>query len=401
MSSPRYDYLVAGAGAAGLSLVYHLNRAGLTDRRILLLDRAPKTEDDRTWCFWEAGAGPFEPIVFRSWERIAFHGEGFSGAWAITPYRYKMIRSLDFYRFMSAWLSDQPNIERALAEVAYVEGDGEEAVVRTRDGRVYRGAWAFNSILFDPPAQQPDYHFLLQHFLGWVIQTPQRAFDPQMATLMDFRIAQFNDTRFVYVLPFDERSALVEYTVFSPALLPREEYRRHLASYIAEQLRIAAFDVQHEEFGVIPMTDAPFPPGQGERVVNIGTAGGCTKPSTGYTFLRIQHRSQRIAQAMKTTGHPAICDCAARRRYSLFDSVLLNVLESGRAQGRRVFTDLFSRNPPQRVLRFLDEDTTPAEDLRIMSSVDIPAFLAATADEGRRRLMRALGRKGRPKPGLP
>jgi lycopene beta-cyclase len=400
MPSPRYDYLVTGAGAAGLSLVYHLNRAGLTDRRILLLDRAPKTGDDRTWCFWEAGVGAFEPIVFRSWERIAFYGEGFSGTWAIAPYRYKMIRSVDFYRFMSAWLDDQPNIERELAEVAHVESDGDEAVVRTRDGRVYRGAWAFNSILFDPPARQPDYHFLLQHFLGWVIRTPQRSFDPQVATLMDFRVAQFDDARFVYVLPLDEHSALVEYTVFSPALLPREEYGRHLASYIAEQLHIATFDVQHEEFGVIPMTDAPFPAGQGGRVINIGTAGGCTKPSTGYTFLRIQRRSQRIAQALKATGHPGAYDSPGRSRYALFDSVLLNVLESGRAQGRRVFTDLFSRNPPQRVLRFLDEDTTPAEDLRIMSSVDIPAFVGATADEGRRRLVRALGRRGRLKPGL-
>jgi len=401
MSSSRYDYVIAGAGAAGLSLAYHLNRAGLTDRRILLLDRAPKTEDDRTWCFWEAGAGPFEPTVFRSWERIAFHGQGFSGSWPIAPYRYKMIRSLDFYRFMRTWLDSQPNIERELAEVVHVGSDGEEAQVYTRDGRVYRGAWAFNSILFDPPARQPGYHFLLQHFLGWVIRAPQPVFDPQVATLMDFRVAQFNDARFVYVLPFDERSALVEYTVFSPALLPREEYRRHLASYIAEQLRIATFDAQHEEFGVIPMTDAPFPAGRGERVINIGTAGGCTKPSTGYTFLRIQHRSQRIAQALKSAGHPAACDPPARSRYALFDSVLLNVLESGRVQGQRVFTDLFSRNPPQRVLRFLDEDTTLAEDLRIMSSVDIPAFVAATADEGRRRLTRALDRRGRAKPGLP
>jgi lycopene beta-cyclase len=74
---------------------------------------------------------------------------------------------------------------------------------------------------------------------------------------------------------------------------------------------------------------------------------------------------------------------------------LLNVLSRGRLPGWRVFADLFARNPPQRVLRFLDEDTTLPEDLLIMSSVNLPAFLAATADVLRGRLSRANRRRAR------
>jgi lycopene beta-cyclase len=74
----------------------------------------------------------------------------------------------------------------------------------------------------------------------------------------------------------------------------------------------------------------------------------------------------------------------------LLDSALLNVLDKGRDQGKRVFTDLFSRNPPQRVLKFLDEDTTLAEDIQIMSSVNIPAFMAALADSLTSRVRGAL-----------
>ncbi|MCS6847624.1 MAG: lycopene cyclase family protein [Anaerolineae bacterium] len=382
----RFDYIIAGAGAAGLSLVYHLHQAGLTDKRILLLDRAPKTANDRTWCFWEVGEGTFEPVVFRRWERLAFHGEDFSTVLEIAPYRYKMIRGGDFYRFMAQWLDAQPNIARAYAEVTGVETEGNEAVVRTNDGRAYHGAWAFNSILLDPLAQRPTYHYLLQHFLGWVIWTPACAFDPNVATLMDFRVDQADDTRFVYVLPFDAHTALVEYTVFSRELLPRSDYVRQLEAYINDRLRITDYETQHEEFGVIPMTDAPFPARRGARVINIGTAGGCTKPSTGYTFQRIQRRAQRIAQALKATGRPDVATPPLHKRYQLFDSALLNVLDEGRERGRRVFTDLFARNPPQRVFRFLDEDTTPTEDVQIMSSVNIPAFVAATADALRRRL---------------
>ncbi|MFC1466476.1 MAG: lycopene cyclase family protein [Candidatus Brachytrichaceae bacterium NZ_4S206] len=385
----RFDYIVAGAGAAGLSLVYHLNQAGLTDKRILLLERAPKTANDRTWCFWEVGEGAFEPVVFRRWEHLAFYGEGFSTVLEVAPYRYKMIRGEDFYRFMAQWLDAQPNVTCAYAEVTGIETEGDEAVVHTRDGQSYRGAWAFNSLLLDPQVRQPRYHYLLQHFLGWVIQTPTPGFDPEIATLMDFRVDQANDTRFVYVLPFDAHTALVEYTVFSAELLPRSDYVRQLEAYINYQLRITNYETQHEEFGVIPMTDAPFPAQRGARVINIGTAGGCTKPSTGYTFQRIQRRMQRIAQALKTTGRPFVTAPALHRRYELFDSALLNVLDEGRERGRRVFTDLFARNPPQRVFRFLDEDTTLLEDLQVMSSVNIPVFMAATADALRRRAVQS------------
>lgn len=378
--SDRFDYIITGAGAAGLSLAFHLNSAGLSDKRILLIDKAPKHENDRTWCFWEAGDNPFESIVFRKWDHVAFHGNRFSKVLHLAPYRYKMIRGIDFYSHMADWLQSQPNITQVYGDVQSVE-DAAYGVEVNAAGRRYEGAWAFNSIQFQQPAQQPEkYHYLLQHFLGWVIQTPQAAFDPRQATLMDFRIPQAGETRFVYVLPFDPHTALVEFTVFSGKLLERDEYKRELENYISNQLQIADYEEQHEEFGVIPMTDAPFPAQAGARVINIGTAGGRTKPSTGYTFRRIQRHSAQIAQALKATGAPFFSALLPNRRYELFDSTLLNVLDKGRDAGMQVFTDLFSRNPPQRVFKFLDEDTTLTEDLQIMSSVNMPAFSLATAD---------------------
>jgi lycopene beta-cyclase len=376
----RYDYIIAGAGAAGLSLAFHLNNAGLGDKRILLIDKAPKAENDRTWCFWEAGDNVFEPIVFRAWDHVAFHGHRFSKVLHLAPYRYKMIRGIDFYQFMADWLTSQGNITQVFGEVKGVE-DTQDGVAVQVDGRRCEGAWAFNSIQFAKPAPQPDkYHYLLQHFLGWVIQTPEARFDPRQATLMDFRIPQAGETRFVYVLPFDAHTALVEFTVFSGTLLQRDEYKRELESYIRDQLQITDYEEQHEEFGVIPMTDAPFPAQAGARVMNIGTAGGRTKPSTGYTFRRIQRHSAQIAQALKDTGAPFFATPLPNRRFELFDSTLLNVLDKGRDAGKQVFTDMFSRNPPQRVFKFLDEDTTLAEDLQIMSSVNLPAFSLATAE---------------------
>jgi len=382
------DILIVGAGAAGLSLAYHLNQAGLTHKHILLIDHAPKTANDRTWCFWERGAGVFEPVVCRHWDRVAFYGQAYSGVLDMASYRYKMIRAGDFYQFMSDWLSTQPNIARVIADVTGIIEDGEQVIVRAADGRTFRGQQAFNSIQFKAQPKRPGKHYLLQHFLGWVIYTPSDAFDPGVATLMDFRVEQATDTRFAYVLPFDEHTALVEYTVFSRELWPDASYRAALEAYIRGVLHIERFEEQHEESGVIPMTDAPYPVQLSARVINIGTAGGCTKPSTGYTFQRIQRQSRQIARALAIGCSPNVKSAWPQRRYALFDSVFLNVLDKGRSTGKRVFTDLFQHNPPQRVFRFLDEDTTLAEDIAIMGSVNVPAFLAATADVIKGRVWR-------------
>src|SRR5687768_10795503 len=97
----KYDYIVAGAGAAGLSLLIHMiNSKKFLHKRILLVDRVPKNENDRTWCYWEKGQGLFEPVVYRKWSTMWFHGEGgTSRLHDISPYKYKLIRRIDYYNY--------------------------------------------------------------------------------------------------------------------------------------------------------------------------------------------------------------------------------------------------------------------------------------------------------------
>ncbi len=381
----EFDYIICGAGAAGLSLAYYLVQAGLTDKRILLLDRSPKQGSDRTWCFWGLSAGPFEALVRHRWEQIGIYGERCALRLSLHPYRYYMLRAADFYSFMDHWLAQHPNIVRCYEEVTSLATQDDWAWVHTTAGS-YGAEWVFNSIPFASPVVEPSHHYLLQHFLGWFIRAPQPCFDPQVATLMDFRVAQApNGVRFVYVLPLDPRTALVEYTVFSASLLPREAYEQALRAYLSQQLALSTFEVEHEEFGVIPMTDALFPRSEG-RVISIGIAGGDAKPSTGYTFQRIQRRAQRIAHALRCGESPSPLRTCRATRHSFYDSVLLNVLQLGRRGGERVFCELFARSPVVRLLRFLDEDSSLLEELQVMSSVHLPSFLAAALDVLRRRL---------------
>ncbi len=373
-----YDIIIAGAGAAGLNLAHALARAGLGDRRVLLADRAPKTANDRTWCFWERGDNALESIIYRRWTRLAVHSTDTSLLFNPAPYAYKMLRGSDFYAHMNSWLNSQTAIERVYGEVQGFDDDANGVSVRI-DGRAFRARHAFSSLPAQPQAQ-PHQHSLLQHFLGWVIETETPAFDPATATLMDFRIEQAGATRFVYTLPLDSRRALVEFTVFSRELLPREDYARVLRSYIEQRLDVQEFAITHDEFGVIPMTDAPFTRRASAHVMNIGTSGGATKPSTGYTFLRTQRQARAIARALQAGRDPIIAAPGGAGRFRLYDSVLLNVLDKQRQGGAQVFARLFKANPAATIFKFLDEESSVLDELRVMASVDTRVFTAALVD---------------------
>ncbi len=378
-----YDIIIAGAGAAGLNLAHALTQAGLGDKRMLLVDRAPKTANDRTWCFWERGDNALESIIYRRWSRLVVHNADTSLLLDPAPYAYKMLRGSDFYAHMNAWLETQPAIQRVYGEVQGFD-EAADGVSARIDGRDYRARYAFSSLPAQPQAQ-PHQHALLQHFMGWVIETETPMFDPATATLMDFRIEQAGETRFVYTLPLDSRRALVEFTVFSRELLPRETYVRELRRYIEQRLGVQEFSIAHDEFGVIPMTDAPFTRRASAHVMNIGTSGGATKPSTGYTFLRTQRQARMIARALLAGQDPFAAAPGGAWRFRLYDSVLLNVLDKHRQGGAQVFAGLFQANPAATIFRFLDEESSMLDELRVMASVDTRIFLAALVDVLARR----------------
>ena len=180
------------------------------------------------------------------------------------------------------------------------------------------------------------------------------AFDPSAATFLDFRTPQNGATRFFYVLPFDERHALVEYTLFSNMpLLPRE-YEQAMQAYLRDVLKIDEYRLTRQEGGVIPITDQPYPRRLGGRVMAIGMQGGRIKPSTGFAFMRVQSDSAAIVQSLLKHDQPFdVPEDSAR--YRLYDSMLLDIMEREPEQIQSIFAALFKRNSIEHVLSFLDE----------------------------------------------
>lgn len=373
---PSYDYIIAGAGAAGLSLVTRLIASGkFDDKRILLIDRAPKTINDRTWCFWEKENGFFEEAVHRKWGQLLFHSNTFSKVLTTELYQYKMIRGIDFYNWCFEKINNQKNIDVHYGEFRIDhEPAGTTKIFIGEEELKVGNAVVFNSIHSYPQQKKNALH-LLQHFKGWIIETVEPVFDTGIATLMDFRVQQDHGTTFVYVMPLSANQALVEYTLFTEALLNREQYESALSNYISQYLQISDYRITEEEFGIIPMTNAQFP-FYHNGMYHIGAAGGQTKASTGYTFQFIQKQTSRIADCL-AGGHSLQQLPSAPARFNFYDSVLLQLLSDRKLEGRKIFSRLFSRNKASAIFKFLDNETSIREELRLVGSLQIGPFFKA------------------------
>jgi lycopene beta-cyclase len=378
-STPTYDYVLVGGGAAGLSLAYHLaQEPRLATMRVLLIEPEAKDQNDRTWSFWADEPTPFDGLAVGEWTKIAFRSPGFEQVFDLGHYRYRTIRGLDFYQFVHRALAALPTRFTVVCDkVATLENTPSGVQVRTASGAEFTARYAFDS---RPPAIEPrpdSYRYLLQHFVGWEIETDRDVFDPAVVEFMDFRGAQHHEARFMYVLPFSPRRALVEYTLFSAQTLAKEEYEAHLLDYLKNKLNLieADYRITAEEVGAIPMTDHPLAARVGAHVINLGTRAGRAKPSTGYAFRRIQAQSARLVAALAATGQPPQDPTGDRWQFRLFDTLLLDIMQRRAEMTRDLFRQLFERNPVERIFRFLDEKTSWADNLRIMNSVAPGPFM--------------------------
>lgn len=370
----QYDIVFLGMGLSSLSLLMRLLRSGkYSDKRILLIDREPKTKNDRTWCFWEKGPGFFENIVYHRWPHISFRSEPFSGELNIAPYEYKMIRGIDLYNYCFEEIRKHSHIELHYTGIDGWSWENKKLVIRSGENQLdLEAELVFNSIYV--PVENKGTLRLLQHFKGWVIESEEPAFDPGMAIMMDFTVHQDHGTSFAYVLPFTENKALVEYTLFTRELLPPEKYDEELKNYIENLSGIKNYRVLEEEFGVIPMSTEKFR--FRDKAYNIGTAGGQTKGSSGYTFQFVQKNADAICQKLLNNEDPGTLRSAARR-FQFYDNVLLNILYNDTLPGNIVFSQLFKKNNATQVFKFLDNETSLAEELKIISTLPTMPFLKA------------------------
>jgi lycopene beta-cyclase len=365
-----YDYIFCGYGLSAMLVLDALDARGmLSGKSILILDDTRRQK--KTWCFWEEGAGDFDGLLAKKWHRAVFRS-GVEREILQARYVYKLLSPEALETAVTKRLRSVPGVIFSTEIVSDISDDGNSVAVQTDCAR-HVGQKVFNSIA-PKAASSAKYPLLLQHFAGWIVETAKPCFDPDRATFMDFDIAQQGNTRFVYVLPFSETKALVEYTLFSPETLADEAYEAGIEAYLKSQ-NINEYKITDKEAGVIPMTAFPFWKRNTKNVLHIGTAGGWTKPSTGYTLMY----AKRLAA--KTANHLASQNAGFSKfhrtnRFYWYDKIFVSVLFHENARGKEIFTALFRRASPELVLRFLREETTVLEEIKILASCPKRLFVS-------------------------
>lgn len=371
----KYDYIILGAGASGLLLAYRMSQdAFFDDKSILIIDKTKDKGNDRTWCFWEDGNGEWDDLLTKTWDSIFFGSDMFSKTIDISPFKYKMIRSESFYQSLWKQIDSKPNFDY-LEDTVDTFFEEERGVQVINQNSTYFCSKLFNS-LPNPEAykSQQKYPLIHQHFVGWFVKTKDDTFDDSTATFMDFTVPQNGNTRFMYVLPVDKKTALFEYTLFSKELLEYADYESAIKYYLNNK-KIFEYKIIEKERGNIPMTSFKFQELNSKHILNIGTAGGWTKASTGYTFRNTSKKTKALVTFLKKESD--LSKFYKKTKFSFYDLIFLDVLAHHNDEGSALFSSLFKKVNVKTIFRFLDEESTLREDLKIILAVPPKRFIQA------------------------
>lgn len=381
---PHFNYIFTGAGLSALMTVYKMVLSGkFSGQSILLLDEDAKKTNDRTWCFWAKEETLWNSVISKKWDSALFANEDFRRDLTLKPYQYNQIRGIDFYNFVFEELSKHQNITFLNEKVTDINELETHVFVGTEDNR-YTCDYLFNSIYTKAFAlSQTKYPVLQQHFVGWFIKSETEIFNPDQATFMDFSVEQRGNTRFMYVLPISTTEALVEYTLFSEDLLAKEEYENEIQIYL-RNLGADQYTIVEKEQGSIPMTCFPFWKKNTKRVLNIGTAGGWTKASTGYTFRNSDKKSSELVvfldnknSSPETSESLKMSNFHKKTRFWFYDLLLLDILHRHNELGSTIFSSMFKKGNPALIFKFLDEETTLVQDVKVILKCPKIPFIKA------------------------
>jgi lycopene beta-cyclase len=377
--TPDVDLLVAGAGAAGLSLAVRLaTRARLSVR---VVDGRTGPSDDRTFCFFRGRPHPFERAIARRYATVLVRDAHRVVRRALVERPYEELPGLAFAELALGTIAsnDRVRVEWGTSLTSFAERHDRVLVETTRGAvstRLFIDARGGRAHAHAPRDEADGDVRWLQHFVGHVVRTERPIFEVGVATLMDFDVSQDDGPHFVYVLPSDAHEALVEDTYFSASMLPRARYEDGIASWL-ERRGAGAFEVLRREVGAIPMVTAPHRALARSRVVTLGQRSGAAKASSGYAFQFIQRQCDALAEVLASTEARAPLGWAPPRSLvaTFLDRVMLSFLRASPTRAPEVFVPLFEEVPPEALARFLSEEGTPGDHVRVMAAVPRAAVL--------------------------
>ena len=339
----EFDYTIIGGGCSGLSLAYELETSNkLKNKSLAIIEPRTEYKRDKTWSFWKTIDHNFEDCVIKNWNNFSINTSSKSLELKTKNFPYQTINSDLFYKKINNKLSKNNNI--------YFFKNINE--INTINSLV------FNSV----PAAAADKSKLWQHFQGVEIETEKNIFDTEIINLMDFNCEQRGSVHFFYTLPFTKNRALIETTWISKLDdSSLRDYDSQIIKYIKNNLEIKNYKIIYKEEGAIPLFHPTYI--NENKKINIGSAGGMTRLSTGYTFLNIQEQSRYIRENIDKIEK--VKAFSIGKKYKFLDGVFLKVLERYPEKMPNIFIKMFVGSTDT-VIKFLSNKSNIFEDLLII-----------------------------------
>ncbi len=354
----QYDVILVGGGLASGLLAWALSFRR-PDVNFLVIESRPEIGGNHTWSFHPSDVGLnaghwLSPLISRAWTQ---HEVRFPEHMRRLSSGYCSIRSIDFHRKLLERLSDRI---RTGAQATQVEtnqvtlSNGENL----RAGCVLdgRGTYAWPGRLG------------YQKFLGQFVtlEVPHGLTRP---ILMDATVEQRDGYRFVYTLPWDETTLLIEDTYYSESpTLDSAALRDRIRAYCDDHgWRVSRVD--HEENGVLPIPITAHLPTNRTSVATIGLSGGFFNPTTGFSLpdaVRVVDRliAQSLPERWPSVIQALQTDCWRRGRYF---RLLNRALFWGTDDTDRYrILQRFYRLPEPLIRSFYRGDLSVLESLRIV-----------------------------------
>ena len=372
-ANSKFDYIIVGGGLSGLHLSYcFLNDKYFKDYSILIIDKGKPKKQDNYFSFWESGAGNWDTILKNKWNKGHFFSSKGKVEMDFSDYNYKTLSSLKFKEHVKNKIKKNKKFKFINDTILKIREENNDLVV-VGNKRNYYAKHIFDSRLSSSTIKKLKNHTSLkQHFVGWVVKTNKKKFNKKSFVFMDYRIRDKNSTAFTYVLPFKKDEALIEHTYFSKDECNKELYEAYIKNYLKKYYNISDFKILKSEAGVIPMTIYPFHKDSTKNITKIGTAGGWVKPSTGYSFKNCEKYSFKILENIKNGKDFRI---VPKKGYFFLDNILLGVLSKYNYRGETIFYRLIKRNSTKKILRFLNEESSLLDIIKIIISMRSIYFL--------------------------
>jgi lycopene beta-cyclase len=367
----HYDFVIVGGGVSGLCLAHYLVHH--VEGTILIVDR--DADPDYNISFWSKEDVPFQPIMQKSWRRIALRYGDEMQVCPLNSYHLSSFWRADFDAFVRRELDSAPNVaflDANVTEIRDVERDIENGAELVADDGIIRAQWVFDSRQNIHAMKQNESDLLLMQGLAIEIETDRPSFDPETATLFDF-LFETPDFDFVYVLPYSPTYALVNCAFVTPYTthVNRDMCERVLHDYITNRLCIDSYRTVKQCYGRIPLATKPQPRKAHSHIVPIGVRGGMVKSTTSYAFTRIVDDSQRIAESLRDHGTPYYKDDTAWY-YRWADRQMVKIFRKMPDIAQEMMYRMFTPETGDSTLSFLDEKNTLAENQELFNGMPRP-----------------------------